>query len=104
MPNFRSTSIAGASAVVALSTGSPAPSGYVAGTQLGCRFVILNTPSGNATVLIGGAEVSSTVGYPMLAGQTLTIPVDGTDPTSFYDLSQMKAYIPTGSTLNVLYG
>ena len=103
--NLRSATIAGANAAVALSTGTPVPSGYTAGNQLYARVVILSSPSGNAhPILIGGSEVTSTVGYSLAAGQVLTLPSDGTDPTSYYDLSAIKAYIQTGDTLYVLAG
>lgn len=96
--------ITGASAVVALSSGAPQPSGYTAGNSLRGKWVQILAPTGNgANVLIGGPEVTASVGFPLVPGQFQFLPPIS-ELNEFYDLSKIKAYVPSGNTLEVLYG
>lgn len=59
--------------------------------------------NGAGVVLIGGPEVSATVGFPLVAGQFQFCPPIS-ELSEFYDLSKMFAYVPSGSILEVYYG
>lgn len=98
---FRSGSITGTGAVVKLSTAQPVPTGYIAGNFMCGKFVQMLAVGG--TCLIGGAEVTTTAGFPLFDGSgqfTAPVAID----TDFYDLSAMCAYVPNGATLYLLYG
>lgn len=98
---FHSLSIAGANAAVALTTGYPGYPNSLPYGSLQAKWVSLSAVGG--IVLIGGSEVSAAVGYPIPAGGGQFNPPVAID-TDFYDLSKIIAYIPTGATLNILYG
>jgi hypothetical protein len=102
--NVKSATITGASAVVALSTALPQIAGYVAGAQLRAKWIQLAAPSGSPGILIGGPEVTSSVGYPIAAGTGLLLSQYGADYTEWYDLSEINVYVPTSSTLDILWG
>ena len=105
--------ITGTGAVVRLSTGLPAISGYTSPNPLFGKFVQVTTPPANlANVNIGGTEVTAPtvspatagVGFPIppgWAGQTLP-PIS--DLTDYYDLSNIYVGIASGDVLNILYG
>lgn len=102
---LHSGSITGAGAVVRLSTLIPQLSGQVAGGQLWGKFVQLATPPTNSgDVLIGGSEVSSTVGFHIPKGWAGQMLPTVADPSDFYDLSNIFVYIANNDVLYVLYG
>lgn len=90
---LHSLSITGAGAAVPLSS-----------IVLTAKLVKIQIPSGNsADVLIGGAEVSSSVGYPIVKGTSLTLePI--AELQEFYDLSQIKVYVANNDLVKVIYG
>jgi len=55
-------------------------------------------------VLIGGAEVSSTVGTPIPIGWSGQILPPIAELTDSYNLSQVNAYGANGDVLYILYG
>jgi hypothetical protein len=98
---LHSLTITGANTKVPLSSGSPAIAGYTSPNSLQCKWVQL--VASGAGILLGGAEVTASVGFPLASGAgqfTAPIAID----TDFYDLSNMFAYVPNGTTLYVLYG
>ena len=96
MISVRSLTINGSNAVVPLSA-----------TTLLAKWVQVVTPSGNTNnVLVGGPEVSSTVGFPIpkgWAGQMLP-DLAGYPSPEPYDLAKINCYVSTGDTLHILYG
>ena len=99
-----SIKITGASAVVALSSGAPTPTGFTAGVPLRAKWVQILAPSSNGNnVLIGGAEVTSSVGFALVPGQFQFCP-PVSELGELYDLSKMMAYVHSGDVLEVLYG
>lgn len=67
------------------------------------RFVSFTVTGGVAR--IGDSNVSSSRGVAMAQNATYTLPTDGAE-NGFdgYALSQIYAYVPTGSTLSITYG
>lgn len=61
-------------------------------------------PANGAAVRIGGSTTASGVGFPLAKGQTLLLPQDPTDVTSFYYLNSIKYYAANSDKLYVLYG
>jgi len=101
----RSLKITGAGAVVALSSGSPALSGFTAGHQLRAKWVQITTPPTNsAQILVGGAEVTSTVGYPIPVGWSGQFLPMVSDDAEWYDLSEHNVYAANGDVVHILYG
>lgn len=49
-----------------------------AGTANG-QSVLVKVPAGGQTVYIGGADVMTTSGYPLAAGESLSLDVEGDD-------------------------
>lgn len=98
-----SAKITGTGAAVALSTALPQPSGYTAGKRLRAKYLQILAPSGNASsVLVGGTEVSSTVGFPLVAGASQFLaPVS--QGNEFIDLNLVKVYIANADIVNILY-
>ena len=81
-------------------TGSAIP---VSATEFAAKWVQFVAPSGNSgNVLIGGAEVTSSVGFPMVAGSSQFLPPIAEGAVQ-YNLSQLMCYLPSGQTLQVLY-
>ncbi len=83
-------------------TGNVVP---LSATRLAAKFVQAVTAAANsANVLIGGNEVTSSVGFPLppnFAGQMLP-PIS--EISEFYDLSLINAYLASGDVLYLLYG
>ena len=61
--------------------------------------------SGNASsILIGGSEVTSTVGFPLPPGYAgMFFPQDTTESSTRYDLTQQYYWAAVGDKLNCLY-
>lgn len=59
-----------------------------------------------ACALVGGSEVSSTVGFPLPPGWggMLYPPVSTDDFSAYYDVSQIYIYLANGDHLYGLYG
>ena len=84
-------------------TGSNATAS-LANPNITARWVQL-VATGTGTVRVGGQSTSSTVGLPIAAPGSLTLPVLSQDSgsTSPYSLREIMAYVPTGATLSVAY-
>lgn len=90
---LHSLTLTGTGAVVPLSA-----------TKLLAKFVQVVTGANSANVLIGGNEVTSSVGFTIpanFAGQMLP-PI--AELSEYYDLSAINAYIASGDVLYLLYG
>ncbi len=110
---LHSLKLTGTGAVVALSTGSPALSGYVTGQSLLAKFVQVVTPPGNAArIFVGGNEVTAPtlspatdgVGFPIPAGWAGQLLPPVAEVTDWYDLSNIFAGMASSDVLYVLYG
>lgn len=102
---LHSLKITGAGAVVPLSSGSPAIAGYVSPKPLQCKHLQLTTPPTNsASVLVGGSEVTSSVGYPITVGWAGQFLPPVAEVTDWYELSNIFVYVANGDVLYVLYG
>ncbi len=104
---LHSLKLTGTGAVqVALSTGLPQPSGFVAGNPLKAKFVQATAPDTNSAtgILIGGNEVSATQGYLIPQGWAGQLFPPISEIAEFYDLSQIFANIPAADVLYILYG
>jgi hypothetical protein len=100
-----SLKITGASAVVSLASGSPALAGQTATTPISAKWVQVTTPPANTgNVLVGGSEVSSSVGLPIPPGWAGDFLPPLAEFAAFYDLSQINAYVASGDVLTVIYG
>lgn len=49
-----------------------------AGTANG-QAILVKVPAGGQVVYIGGANVTTTTGYPLAAGETLSLDIEGDD-------------------------
>jgi|SRR6185503_8532403 len=91
-------------------TGTNAAVSITAGIPASAKQVDLKADSGNSgTILFGGADVSSTVGAPLAAGEFYDFgPVSLSQPalpdSNRWSLPDIYAYIPTGDILHVVYG
>jgi hypothetical protein len=73
-------------------------------TPLNAKWIQYLADTANvATILIGGTEVSSTVGFPLVPGAAQFYPTVAEWP-NYYDLSLQNVYLPSGAVLHILYG
>ncbi len=80
--------IAGANAKVALGSGA-------------ARVIFITPTGGNAR--LGDTNVGSARGALLKQDVTVTLPEDVADRTASYDLAQVFAYVPSGTTLTVAW-
>lgn len=57
------------------------------------------TAHGSSNARLGDANVSSTRGVELPADVCVVVSASDADPTDSLDLSSVKAYVPTGTTL-----
>ncbi len=95
-----SLTITGGNAKVPFAAMSGAASGGLAAKWIQCY-----APTGNNanTILLGNGEVTASNGFPLIAGAGMFYPPIA-EANQFYNLSEQFAYVPTGATLNILYG
>lgn len=100
---LHSLKLTGSATVVTLASLVP---GYVPGNAgPGGKWVQVSTPPTNsASVLIGGAEVSSTVGFPIPVGWAGQLLPPIAEEMEYYDLTKTYVYAANDDVLNVLYG
>lgn len=71
---------------------------------LNAKWVQLLAPSTNASdCRVGGAEVDSTTGFPLVKGSAQLLPSIA-EISAYYDLSSIKYYLAASDVLEVLYG
>lgn len=68
------------------------------------KWIQLSAPAANSNnILIGGAEVTGSVGFPIVPGAAMFLP-SISDLFELYQFAKIFRYVHTGDVLNVLYG
>ena len=88
--------ISGASSVVALSTG-------ITGVTR-AKWVGVQTGANSNVILIGGPEVTASVGFPIPANYAGQFFPPISELSELYDLTKIMVYVKSGDTLNFMVG
>ena len=89
---IKSLQISGTSGVVSLASSSAK-----------AKWIQFTAPSTNSDpVLIGGAEVTNSVGFPLDPGAGQFLP-PANDIYEFYPFNKTYVYVESGDVLNILY-
>ena len=92
----KSFNFSGTGAAVTLST--------ICGGVTKAKFVQFQVPTGNSgTVRIGGSEVTSAVGFPLVGSSGQMFPPVA-EFEKYYPLDKVFVYVANGDALNGLYG
>lgn len=72
---------------------------------LRARFILFNasTSGGGTAAVVGDAAADATHGAHLQPNVPVIYPMNGADATATYDLSQLTAYVPSGTTLTTTY-
>lgn len=80
----------------------------VADPNLTAKWILFNasTSGGGTSAVVCGLDdkADATHGAHLQPNVPVLYPQNPTDPTDVYQLSQMQAYVPSGTTLTVTYG
>ena len=74
-----------------------------AGQTNKARWIIF-TASGSTAAVVGDSNSGAARGARLVPSIPITYPQNSCDVTDLYDLTNMTAYVPSGTTLTVTYG